>query len=257
MRRDGLAAGRAPGRAVPDLARDPGDVPAARHRGHGGRDGGRAGARSGRVPGMRCRRSGSPRGVTVVLLAYPAWFGVAGPQAVTGVLFPLAPVLGGPALRPALARPVPGVRQRVRPLRGLPGAQRPPGRLRRRWRGAGRGWRPWWRPGGARSPGCSLFMTAVTLWLALGAYLEQRAQLARPPLAALERALAAARPQGDPAGPVRAARHPLHRLPARSRPRRALRGTPTADLVGGASCARRHRGGHRGGGRAWRSCRSS
>jgi hypothetical protein len=33
-------------------------------------------------------------GVTVALLAYPAWFGLAGPQAVTGVLFALAPISG-------------------------------------------------------------------------------------------------------------------------------------------------------------------
>jgi len=34
--------------------------------------------------------------VTVALLTYPTWFGLAGPQAVTGMLFPLAPVLGVP-----------------------------------------------------------------------------------------------------------------------------------------------------------------
>ena len=39
---------------------------------------------------------GLAAGVTFALLAYPAWFGEAGPQAVTGVLFPLAPVLGVP-----------------------------------------------------------------------------------------------------------------------------------------------------------------
>ena len=35
---------------------------------------------------------------TVALLAYPAWFGVAGPQAVTGVLFIIAPLAGAPLL---------------------------------------------------------------------------------------------------------------------------------------------------------------
>ena len=35
-------------------------------------------------------------GITVVLLAYPVWFGLAGPQAVTGVLFALAPISGVP-----------------------------------------------------------------------------------------------------------------------------------------------------------------
>ena len=35
-------------------------------------------------------------GVTLVLLAYPTWYGLAGPQAVTGVLFALAPITGVP-----------------------------------------------------------------------------------------------------------------------------------------------------------------
>ncbi len=39
---------------------------------------------------------GLAAGVTVALLAYPAWYGVAGPQSVSGLLFPLAPVLGVP-----------------------------------------------------------------------------------------------------------------------------------------------------------------
>ena len=39
---------------------------------------------------------GLAAGVTVVLLAYPVWFGLAGPQAVTGVLFVLAPISGVP-----------------------------------------------------------------------------------------------------------------------------------------------------------------
>ena len=34
--------------------------------------------------------------LTVVVLAYPTWFGLAGPQAVTGVLFVLAPISGVP-----------------------------------------------------------------------------------------------------------------------------------------------------------------
>jgi len=34
--------------------------------------------------------------ITVVLLAYPIWFGLAGPQAVTGVLFAIAPLTGVP-----------------------------------------------------------------------------------------------------------------------------------------------------------------
>ena len=35
-------------------------------------------------------------GIAVVLLAYPVWFGLHGPQAVTGVLFALAPISGVP-----------------------------------------------------------------------------------------------------------------------------------------------------------------
>ena len=35
-------------------------------------------------------------GISVVLLAYPAWYGLHGPQSVSGVLFPLAPLVGVP-----------------------------------------------------------------------------------------------------------------------------------------------------------------
>ncbi|HXY26879.1 MAG TPA: hypothetical protein VEH82_01190, partial [Acidimicrobiales bacterium] len=35
-------------------------------------------------------------GLAAVVLAYPIWFGLAGPQAVTGILFPLAPLTGVP-----------------------------------------------------------------------------------------------------------------------------------------------------------------
>ena len=35
-------------------------------------------------------------GITVLVLAYPVWFGLAGPQAVTGVLFSVAPLAGVP-----------------------------------------------------------------------------------------------------------------------------------------------------------------
>ena len=35
-------------------------------------------------------------GVTVALLAYPAWYGLSGPQSVSGVLFALAPIAGVP-----------------------------------------------------------------------------------------------------------------------------------------------------------------
>ena len=43
-------------------------------------------------PGARARPAASPW----LVLAYPVWFGLAGPQAVTGVLFALAPISGVP-----------------------------------------------------------------------------------------------------------------------------------------------------------------
>ena len=114
---------------------------------------------------------GLAAGVTVALVAYPAWFGEAGPQAVTGVLFPLAPVLGVP-------------------LSGLlsPGAYRAAANEYVRFGGyLGRTGPPADYVGGGvvlvalaavvvarRRPltWLLLFLTAVTLWLALGGYLE-------------------------------------------------------------------------------------
>ncbi len=52
-----------------------------------------------RVPaqsGHAARALGLGAGSAVVVLAYPAWFGLAGPQAVSGVLFALAPLSGVP-----------------------------------------------------------------------------------------------------------------------------------------------------------------
>ena len=46
--------------------------------------------------GHAVRALGLAAGVTAVLLAYPAWYGVAGPQAVTGTLFFLAPISAVP-----------------------------------------------------------------------------------------------------------------------------------------------------------------
>ena len=46
--------------------------------------------------GHAVRALGLAVGVTAVLLAYPAWYGVAGPQAVSGTLFFLAPISGVP-----------------------------------------------------------------------------------------------------------------------------------------------------------------
>ncbi len=46
--------------------------------------------------GHAVRALGLATGVTAVLLAYPAWYGVAGPQAVSGTLFFLAPISAVP-----------------------------------------------------------------------------------------------------------------------------------------------------------------
>ena len=61
-----------------------------------GGDGRSAGVSCARAPGTPSRRWGSRAGVTVVLLAYPAWYGLSGPQAVSGMLFALAPISGVP-----------------------------------------------------------------------------------------------------------------------------------------------------------------
>jgi hypothetical protein len=108
-------------------------------------------------------------GVAAVLLAYPAWFGVAGPQAVTGVLFVLAPVSGVP-------------------LSGLilPGPFTARGAVLVRYGGyLGRGGPPpdYLGPGLAAVAGALvvarrrpivwllLFLAAVSVWLSLGGYL--------------------------------------------------------------------------------------
>ncbi|HXP32823.1 MAG TPA: hypothetical protein VN820_02355 [Acidimicrobiales bacterium] len=113
---------------------------------------------------------GLAAGVTVALLAYPVWFGLAGPQAVTGVLFALAPISGVP-FSGVLA---PGQYAAFAPesirFGGYLGRNGPP---------------PDYVGGGialvtvasvvvARRRGLTwllLFLTAVTLWLALGGYL--------------------------------------------------------------------------------------
>ena len=94
-------------------------------------------------------------GVTLVLLAYPTWYGLAGPQAVTGVLFALAPITGVPLSGLLVPGRVRGTRQRVHPLRRLPGSERAAARLRGVGRGPGRGGLPRRRPPPACSPGCS------------------------------------------------------------------------------------------------------
>ena len=69
-----------------------------------------AGARSWRGQATPSPALGLAAGLAVVVLAYPAWFGLAGPQAVTGVLF----VVGAVDRRPPLGPRVPGELRRLR-----------------------------------------------------------------------------------------------------------------------------------------------
>jgi len=114
---------------------------------------------------------GIAAGVTIALLAYPAWFGVAGPQAVTGVLFPLAPVLGVPLsgfLSPGQYRA--SASGYVR-FGGYLGRNGPP----TDYVGGGVALTALAAVVAARRRPLTwllLFLTAVTVWLALGGYLE-------------------------------------------------------------------------------------
>jgi hypothetical protein len=108
--------------------------------------------------------------VTVVLLAYPTWFGLAGPQAVSGVLFALAPISGVPLsglLVPGAygARAVESIR-----FGGYLGRNGPPPDFV--------GWGVALATVGSLIAGrrrpltwLLLLLAAVTFWLALGAYL--------------------------------------------------------------------------------------
>ncbi len=255
VRRDGARAGRTARRAIPDLARGAGDVPVAGRRRHGGRHGGRlapsAGAGRARAAGARAR-GGSDHGAARLPGLVRRCRAAGGDRAA----LPAGAGPGGAALGPPLARPVRGVRERVRPLRGLPGPHRPSDRLRGRRRGAGRAGG---RGGGPEAPPhmASRLHDGRHAVARARRVPRARARLARSPVAALERALAAARLQGDPAGPVGAAHHPLHRLPARGRPRRAVRRAPTADLVGRAPSRARSLRRLPQWWPWWRSCRSS
>ena len=165
------------------------------------------------------------------LLAYPTWYGLAGPQAVTGMLFALAPISGVPLSGLLAPGPYAARAGALRPLRRVPGPQR----ARRPTTSAG----AWRSPrserssslAAVRSPGCSCSWRRVTFWLALGGYLLGAPAWLGPPVAALARAVDAAGPQGDPARPVRAAAHAVPGLPDRGRPRRAARRAPAARLV--------------------------
>ncbi len=114
---------------------------------------------------------GIAAGVTVVLLAYPAWFGLAGPQAVTGLLFPLAPVLGVPLSGLLSPGQYGAFANEYLRFGGYLGRNGPP----TDYVGGGVALAALAAAvAGRRRPLTWLlvFMTAVTLWLALGAYLE-------------------------------------------------------------------------------------
>ena len=154
--------------------------------------------------------------VTVAVLAYPTWFGLAGPQAVTGVLFALAPISGVPLAGLLVPGPYGAPANEYIRFGGYLGRTGPP---------------PDYVGWGVALAGVGsliaarrrpltwllLLLAAATFWLALGGLPHQRAGLARPPLAAMARPLDPARAEGDPARPVRAAGDVVPGLPPRGR----------------------------------------
>ncbi len=113
---------------------------------------------------------GLAAGVTVVVLAYPAWYGLTGPQAVSGVLFALAPISGVP-LSGLLVPGAYGARANglIR-FGGYLGRNGPPGDFV--------GWGVALAAVGSVVAGrrrpltwLLLLLAAATFWLALGAYL--------------------------------------------------------------------------------------
>ena len=126
---------------------------------------------------------GLAAGVTVVLLAYPAWYGLSGPQAVSGMLFARRRLRGSRS-RPARPRGVRCSRQRIPALRWVPRPHRAAARLRRLGRGPGLGGSPDHGPPppahlAALSPGGSDLLAVI------GGVPLRGAQLARTSLAAL------------------------------------------------------------------------
>jgi hypothetical protein len=113
---------------------------------------------------------GLAAGVTVVLLAYPAWYGLSGPQAVSGMLFALAPIAGVPLsglLVPGAYGAAANAYQR---FGGYLGRNGPPADYV--------GWGVALASAGALFAGrrrplswLLLVLAAATFWLALGAYL--------------------------------------------------------------------------------------
>ena len=186
--------------------------------------------------------------VTVAVLAYPAWFGLAGPQAVTGVLFALAPISGVPLAGLLVPGPYGSPAAEYIRFGGYLGRTGPPPDYV--------GWGVALAGVGSliaarRRPLTWLLLLLAVVDVLAGArgLSDRRPVLARAPLAALARAVDVARPEGDPAGSVRPAGDVVPGLPAGGRPRRAARHAPTPDLVAGTEplragrCRHRRRGG--------------
>ena len=141
---------------------------------------------------------GLAAGVTVVLLAYPAWFGLSGPQAVSGMLFALAPIAGVPLSGLLVPGAYGAAANEYQRFGGYLGRNGPPADYV--------GWGVALASVGALVAGrrrplawLLLLLAAATFWLALGGLPAQRAGVARTPVAALAGALETAGPQGDPA----------------------------------------------------------
>jgi hypothetical protein len=113
---------------------------------------------------------GLAAGVTVVVLAYPAWFGLAGPQAVSGVLFVLAPISGVPLSGLLVPGAYGAAADPLQRFGGYLGRNGPPPDYI--------GWGVALASVGALISGrrrpltwLLLLLAVVTFWLALGAYL--------------------------------------------------------------------------------------
>jgi len=113
---------------------------------------------------------GLAAGVALVLLAYPTWYGLAGPQAVTGVLFALAPISGVPFSGLLVAGPYGAPANVYIRFGGYLGRMGPPADYV--------GWGVALAGVGSLVVGrrrpltwLLLLLAAATFWLALGAYL--------------------------------------------------------------------------------------